>query len=176
MTFMGCCLPPTAEAKRHGRSDALTDSVMRRIFRYAQQIDTTGRSNSTSYAYTKFQMRTNKRNATLMLVPTMYAVSHGAGRKFITEFYNRITVDEKGTPHICRQLNLSTIPHRRNTMTSVLNYMTPNVYGETLFQENIQRLHTPAQSLHLYSDYPSLPCLMEWPRFMPIRASRIPNW
>ena len=84
MTFMGCCLPLSAEAKRHGRSDALTDSVMCRIFRYAQQIDTTGRSNSTSYAYTKFQMRTNKRNATLMLVPTMYAVSHGAGRKSTT--------------------------------------------------------------------------------------------
>ena len=134
---MGCCLPLSAEAKRHGRSDALTDSVMCRIFRYAQQIDTTGRSNSTSYAYTKFQMRTNKRNATLMLVPTMYAVSHGAGRKFITEFYNRVVVDEKGVPHISRLLNLSTIPHHRNTMTSMLNYMTPNVYGETLFQENI---------------------------------------
>ena len=64
MTFMGCSLPLSAEAKRHGRSDALTDSVMCRIFRYAQQVDTTGRSNSTSYAYTKFQMRTNKRNAT----------------------------------------------------------------------------------------------------------------
>ena len=99
LTVAGCCLPLTASAKKRDKSDALTDSVMRRIFCYAQQVDTTGRGNRTSYAYTKFQMRTNKRNATLMLVPTMYAISHGAGRKFITEFYNRITVDEKGTPH-----------------------------------------------------------------------------
>ena len=81
LTVAGCCLPLTASAKKRDKSDALTDSVMRRIFCYAQQVDTTGRGNRTSYAYTKFQMRTNKRNATLMLVPTMYAISHGAGRK-----------------------------------------------------------------------------------------------
>ena len=155
LTVAGCCLPLTASAKKRDKSDALTDSVMRRIFCYAQQVDTTGRGNRTSYAYTKFQMRTNKRNATLMLVPTMYAISHGAGRKFITEFYNRITVDEKGTPHISRQLNLSTIPHRRNTMTSVLNYMTPNVYGETLFQENIlSPFHRTNRRYYRYSVTP----------------------
>lgn len=110
---------------------------MQRIFCYAQQVDTLGRGNHVGYAYTKFQMRTNKRNATLMLVPTMWAVSHGTGRKFISEFYSRMQWDGKGTPSVHRLLGLSTVPHRRNTMTSVLGYMTPNVYAETLFQKNI---------------------------------------
>ena len=88
--------PLTTEARRVKAKDAITDSVMQRIFCYAQKIDTTGRGSHSSYAYTKFQMRTNKRNATLALVPTMYAISYGAGRKFISEFYNRIEVNEKG--------------------------------------------------------------------------------
>ena len=80
--------PLTTEARRVKAKDAITDSVMQRIFCYAQKIDTTGRGSNSSYAYTKFQMCTNKRNATLALVPTMYAISYGAGRKFISEFYN----------------------------------------------------------------------------------------
>lgn len=105
--------PLTTEARRVKAKDAITDSVMQRIFCYAQKIDTTGRGSNSSYAYTKFQMRTNKRNATLALVPTMYAISYGADRKFISEFYNRIEVNEKGAPVIHRLLNLSTIPHRK---------------------------------------------------------------
>ena len=149
--------PLTTEARRVKAKDAITDSVMQRIFCYAQKIDTTGRGSNTSYAYTKFQMRTNKRNATLALVPTMYAISYGAGRKFISEFYNRIEVDEKGAPVIHRLLNLSTIPHRKSTMSAALNYMTPNVYGENLFQENIlSPFHRSNRRYYKYSVTPLL--------------------
>ena len=128
---------PTQAAGRRERKAARTDSVVSRIFGYAQQVDTVGRGNHPSYAYTKFQMRTNKRNASLMLVPTMYAISHGISRKFICEYYNRLVVDDKGKPNIKRLLNLSTVPHRRSTMTSMLDYMTPSIYGENLFEKNI---------------------------------------
>lgn len=149
--------PLTTEARRVKAKDAITDSVMQRIFCYAQKIDTTGRGSNSSYAYTKFQMRTNKRNATLALVPTMYAISYGAGRKFISEFYNRIEVNEKGAPVIHRLLNLSTIPHRKSTMSAALNYMTPNVYGENLFQENIlSPFHRSNRQYYKYSVTPLL--------------------
>ena len=149
--------PLTTEARRVKAKDAITDSVMQRIFCYAQKIDTTGRGSHSSYAYTKFQMRTNKRNATLALVPTMYAISYGAGRKFISEFYNRIEVNEKGAPVIHRLLNLSTIPHRKSTMSAALNYMTPNVYGENLFQENIlSPFHRSNRRYYKYSVTPLL--------------------
>ena len=151
------CFPLTTEARRVKTKDAITDSVMQRICCYAQKIDTTGRGSKSSYAYTKFQMRTNKRNATLALVPTMYAISYGAGRKFISEFYNRIEVNEKGAPVIHRLLNLSTIPHRKSTMSTALNYMTPNVYGENLFQENIlSPFHRSNRRYYKYSVTPLL--------------------
>ena len=147
--------PLATDARRVKAKDAITDSVMQRIFCYAQKIDTTGRGSNSSYAYTKFQMRTNKRNATLALVPTMYAISYGAGRKFISEFYNRIEVNEKGAPVIHRLLNLSTIPHRKSTMSAALNYMTPNVYGENLFQENIlSPFHRSNRRYYKYSVTP----------------------
>ena len=72
-----------------------------------------------------------------MLVPTMYAVAHGGGRRFISEYYNQMTLDANGRPVAKRLLNISTIPHRSNTLSSVLKYMTPTVYGETLFETNI---------------------------------------
>ena len=132
-----CFLPIPMEARRLSPRDAFADSVVRLIFQYAQSVDTTGRGAETAYAYSKFQIRTNKRNATLMMVPTMYAVAHGGGRMFIGEFYSRIRIDQNGRPVSKRLLNISTIPHRRNTMEQALRYMTPDVYGETLFQENI---------------------------------------
>lgn len=132
-----CLLPMSTNAKRLSPRDALTDSVMNLIFGYAQTVDTTGRGSKTTFAYTKFQLRTNKRNATLMLVPTMYAVAHGVGRQFISEYYNSVQVDAEGKPSFQRILNLSTIPHHSNLMTQALRYLTPNIYGETLFQENI---------------------------------------
>ncbi len=136
-TLSLCLLAMSANAKRTSSRRALADSVINLVFGYAQTVDTTGRGSKATYAYTKFQMRTNKRNATLMLVPTMYAVAHGGGRKFISEFYSKVQVDKEGKPVFRRLLNVSTIPSHRNTMTAVLRYMVPDIYGETLFQENI---------------------------------------
>lgn len=125
------------QARRQSPRNALCDSVMKLVFQYAQTIDTTGRASSSSYAYTKFQIRTPKRNATLMMVPTMYAVSHGGGRRFISEYYSKTWLDGNGAPTSKRLLNVSTIPHRSNALSSALKYMTPTIYGETLFEANI---------------------------------------
>ena len=147
-----CAMPQDCEARRLSPRDAFADSVMQLVFHYKQTVDTTGRSACTSYAYTKFQIRTNKRNATLMLVPTMYAVAHGGGRHFISEYYNRITLDKNSNPVSHRLLNVSTIPHRSNTFSALLRYMTPNVYGETLFQENIlSPFHRTNRKYYKYS-------------------------
>ena len=152
ITTIFCILPQNIEARRLTPRDAFADSVMHRVFHYAQTVDTTGRDTSISYAYTKFQIRTNKRNATLMLVPTMYAVARGGGRRFINEYYNRITLDKHGNPISRRLLNVSTIPHRSNTFSALLGYMTPNVYSETLFQENIlSPFHRTNRKYYKYS-------------------------
>ena len=60
---MGCSLPLSAEAKRHGRSDALTDSVMCRIFRYAQQVDTIFHRNQTNHLHNSAATHNDEREA-----------------------------------------------------------------------------------------------------------------
>lgn len=130
-------IPMTENAKTHTSKDALRDSVLSHIFSYAKRVDTTGLSKISNYAYTKIQMKTNKRNATLTMVPTMYALAHGGGRQFVSEYYSKVTYDGEGLFKFQRILHVSTIPHRRNPMASALRFMTPNVYGENLFQENI---------------------------------------
>ena len=132
--------------------DTFCDSVMNRIFDYPNHIDTTLEAPQSTYAYTKFVMRTNHRNFTLALVPTMYAVAHGAGRQFMGEYYSKQSFDRHHVQDSRRLLYVSTIPHRRNTMTSVLNYLTPDVYGEQLFQENIlSPFHRANRKFYIYT-------------------------
>lgn len=131
-------IPENISARKLTSKDEFRDSVLSRIFSYASRnASDTLYPQKEAYAYTKFQMRTNHRNFTLMMVPTMYAVAHGGGRRFMGEYYTKYYKNEKNEPTSHRLLNLSTIPHRRNIMPSVLNYLTPTVYGETLFQEGI---------------------------------------
>ncbi len=124
-------------AKTREDKDLLCDSVLRQIFNYTKTVDTTGINQACTYAYTKMQMHTHRRNVTLMLIPSMYAISYGAGRHFIGEYYNKITAGSTNWLYNRRLLNISTIPHRRNTMSGILPLMTPDVYGENLFQNNI---------------------------------------
>ena len=84
--------PLGCKAKVKAPNVAFRDSVLNLVFTYAKRTDTTGLHGSQSYSYTKMQMHTNKRNATLMLVPSMYAIAHGTGRHFISEYYTKITM------------------------------------------------------------------------------------
>ncbi len=138
-------------ARKSSAKDGLRDSLMSRIFTYTSRFDTVAVPGKSSYAYTKFQMRTNHRNFTLAMVPTMYAVAKGAGRQFMGEYYSKVSFDKHNRLQTQRLLDVSTIPHRRNTMPSVLKYLTPNVYGETLFQENIlSPYHRSNRKLYYY--------------------------
>lgn len=139
------------EAKRLTPKDAFRDSVLLRIYNYRSLYLDSASYPRSSYAYTKFQMRTNRRNFTLALIPSMYAISKGTGRHFIGEYYSKMTYDGK-TLSNHRMLNVSTIPHRRNTMPSVLNFLAPNVYGECLFQDNIlSPFHRTNKKYYTYS-------------------------
>ena len=134
---MGLLFPQLGKARKLSTKDDFRDSVMTRVFAYISRFDTIAIPSKASYAYTKFQMRTNHRNFTLAMVPTMYAIAKGGGRQFMGEYYSKVSFDKHNHIQTQRLLNISTIPHRRNTMPSALKYLTPNVYGETLFQENI---------------------------------------
>ena len=143
------------DARKITPKDVFRDSVMLRIFAYSSQFSNDSIKQDTTYAYTKFQMRTNKRNFILMSVPTMYAIAKGAGRNFIGEYYSKVKVDRKGKFSTERILDINTLPHRRSTMTSVLNYLTPNIYEECLYQENVlSPYHRSNRKYYIYSVTP----------------------
>lgn len=127
----------TTMAKRSTPKNAYRDSVLNLIYTYRARLDTAGIHHVNGFAYSKFQVHTNRRNATLMLVPTMYVVARGAGRQFVSENYTKVSISKEGKPSFHRLLNISTIPRRHDIMTPLMKYMTPNIYGENLFEQNI---------------------------------------
>lgn len=131
------CFHSLMQARNYTQGDAFRDSVLSRIYTYASTVDVSQFQNEESYTYTKFQIKTDKKNLTLLCVPTMYSVARGVGRQYLCEYYSKSVIPKNGSLENRRLLNVSTIPHRRNTMPSLLNYMTPNIYNPTMMNDNI---------------------------------------
>ena len=126
-----------AVAQSQAASRRYTLQAMKRVFRYASSIDTFGVGKRQSYAYLKYDIRINRRNAILLAIPTMFAVANGGGREHIGETYDIIDIDNRGEIQARRLLDRSTIPHQSKTMPTLLKYLTPHVYDEMLVDQNI---------------------------------------
>lgn len=85
-----------------------------------------------SEVYFRYNLQTLRRNATLFFVPSMYYVAKGR-RHHVGEILGKVTFNDKGNYQMQRDVNLTTIPHGRGTMAVVLPYLTPDIYGATLF-------------------------------------------
>lgn len=106
------------------------------IFSYRDKhitaIDTTE-----TQVYLKHTFKTiGKRNATLMLVPSMYSIAKGH-RNYIGETIGRARVLGHRIIDMTPQLTLSTIRKNRKVMPVIIDYATPNIYGEQLFGDNV---------------------------------------
>jgi hypothetical protein len=112
-------------------------TVINRIFRYAASVDTSGIEGTHTYAYQRFFINTKKRNPILMAVPTMYGIAHGGARSFAGEFYDKVDFHSYGHYDTKRVLDINTIPHRRRTLTTILKYLTPEIYHTTIVDKYI---------------------------------------
>ena len=119
----------TLKAEGKARKDSL---LLERIFSYGESIDTAGIAESSTHAYQRFFFSTDRRTPFLMAVPTMYAVAHGGARQFAGEFYDKLTFKALGEYTSKRLLQTNTIPHKRKTMPTLLQYLTPEIYNETV--------------------------------------------
>jgi hypothetical protein len=111
--------------------------MLGRIFKYEKGIDTINISDYSTYSYTKYSLFVKKRNITLLAVPTMWSVAHGEKRRYQGETYEKINFKGFNNYNVEKISELSTVPHHRNTMTTVLRYLTPEIYNVTLFNDNI---------------------------------------
>lgn len=109
--------------------------ILTRLFDYQRNFG--GSSvDSIKKVYIKSDINTLKRNATLMIVPSMYSVSRG-NRSYVGEAlgvlkfkkFTNFTFEESAT--------ISTVPHSRRILPHLIYYIVPNLYGECLFRNNI---------------------------------------
>lgn len=129
-------------ASAQQRADSL---VMSRLFSFSQNLTDTTRQLQTN-VYVKQLYETHKRNFTLWCVPSMYAIARGQ-RDFVSEQYSRLTftadtvsdrpLAERLTSDLKRQVYYTTIPHNRRTMPTVLDFLTPTLYDETLYDDHV---------------------------------------
>lgn len=107
-------------------------TLLRRIHTYGATIDTSNVFSSTSYAYTRANIRVEKRNFALKLVPSAYVVTRGKERDFLTEAYSKVKIWGLDDYKVEPLLRITTIPHRKRPMPNFAKYLTPDIYDETI--------------------------------------------
>lgn len=120
----------TATARKHPVPD-----IVQRVFDYASAIDTTAQVGRTSYAYTRFRLNVERKNPTLLLVPSVYAIAHRKQREYVGETYHRVTMRRFHDSRVETLLRTTTVPHRHSTMTNVAKYLRPEIYDETVIED-----------------------------------------
>lgn len=121
----------------HGASRRYTIHTMKRVFGYAASIDTTNLKPRENYAYLKYDIRTNRRNAILLGIPTMFAIANAGDRDHVGETYDRVVMRRPGDFKATRLLERNTIPYSMRTMPTLLRYLTPLIYDELLIDRRI---------------------------------------
>ena len=119
----------------HVAAQQLDSLLLRRVFNYANKY-TEGVEGFQSNVYIKHLYQTHQRNFTLWCVPSMYAIARGQ-RAFVSEQYSRLTFQEDGKMDNRRQVYYTTIPHNRRTMPTLLEFITPRLYDETLYGDHV---------------------------------------
>lgn len=121
----------------HAQGRRYTLHTMRRVFGYAATIDTAGLKARESYAYLKYDIRTNRRNGLLLAIPTMFALANTGDREHVGETYDRVVTTRPGDFTATRLLERNTIPHSTRTMPTLLKYLTPMIYDELIVDSRI---------------------------------------
>ncbi len=111
-------------------SRSQTATLADKVFGYAMAY-ATPICNEERNLYFKYDFRTARRNPALMLVPTMYAIARGK-RNYTGETYGRIKFTDVGDYLLKSQVTVGTIRNHRKIMPIMVQYITPDLYGNTL--------------------------------------------
>lgn len=126
--------------------------IIQRIYQYASTVDTTGIVDQTTYAYTRFKIKVDRRNPTLMLVPSVFAIAHGGQREYVGETYHRIAMHRFNDNKSEVLLRITTVPHRHRAMTNIGKYLTPEIYDETAIEDYLlSPFHRNNKSFYRYT-------------------------
>ncbi len=118
-----------------GRDLSIDSLVLFRVWNYAKEHEYFGK-NAERNVYTSFTFNTKRRNPTLFLIPTMYSIAKG-DREFVGEAYYKIKFHDAFKYDIHKQVVCGTIPRNRSVMPNMFEYIAPNLYNETLYDDKI---------------------------------------
>ncbi len=118
-----------------GRSASSDSLLLRGVWQYGSQ-QPASLQDSTSNAYVRYVIDARRRNPILFLVPSMYTVAKGE-RRYIGEVYGKLQLEKQGHFQLKRQVVSGTVPRNRSVMPTVLEYLTPNLYGRTIYRQRI---------------------------------------
>lgn len=118
------------------RRERVSDSLLLHgVWQYGSQ-QPVSLQDSTSNAYVRYVIDARRRNPILFLVPSMYTVAKGE-RRYIGEVYGKLQLEKNGHFQLKRQVVSGTVPRNRSVMPTVLEYLTPNLYGRTVYRQHI---------------------------------------
>lgn len=147
------CILFIGNAAHAGKNQNSTDEdrvVLQRISDYrnsVRRMDDTIHTN----LYFRYFFNTVKRNFTLRMVPSMYAISKGQ-REYAGETFNEITMKDNTIIDLKQKLNIGTIPHNRKVMSALWKFLTPDIYDITIFQ-NLILSPLNIENINLYKYY-----------------------
>ncbi|UKK52241.1 DUF5686 family protein [Prevotella sp. E13-17] len=125
-------LSTVTTANCHEYSDSV---LLERIFCFQRNYahDVNGFSTN---VYLKHFYNIKRRNATLWMIPSMYPLAKGQ-RKFLSEQYNHFTFNDVDDYENLNQVFYTTIPRNKHTMSTLLCYLTPDLYNETIYRDHV---------------------------------------
>lgn len=127
-----CLFPDTGSAISVVQRDSLT---LRTIMEYRQKMGNKTDTIETN-VYSRYFIKTQKRNFTLMAVPSMYAISRGR-REYAGEIFRSVKIVDNNVVSSIRHLDIGTIPHHREAMPTLWKYVQPDIYDITIFDNQI---------------------------------------
>lgn len=129
--FVLLCSPFVCYGKQYPES-----LVLNRLFSYRASIDGTIEGYTTT-AYLKTNIKTDRRNITLVCVPHLYPLARSQKRSHLGETYATITFHEDKPNEATIHATGSTIRRHRRIMPNIVGYLTPNIYRPTLISDHL---------------------------------------
>lgn len=86
--------------------------------------------------YIRYSIKTERRNPTLMAIPTMFYIAQGQ-RENAGETYSKIHIRGRSIAEATTQVSVSTIRHNGKAMPVLLKYLMPDIYSTTMIDSQI---------------------------------------
>ena len=110
-------------------------TIIKRMWSYAER-NIESQEGTERNVYMVYDFNTIRRNPSLYLVPTMYSIARKQ-RNYVGEIYGKVKFLGDNQYDMQRQVVCSTVPHNKKVMPTLFNFVAPNLYNISIYQNHI---------------------------------------